>query len=210
MDREFWLEKWASNKIGFHEPTTHRLLKQWWPTMELSFNHRILVPLCGKSLDMTWLNEHHSSVTGIEISEIGAISFFEENNFKFRKDEFRKYSVLYANGIEIYCGDIFEIPPTVFNPFDCVYDRAALVALSPSDRKHYESFISKVTKPKAKMLLVTVDYDEELITPPPHIISRDTIEKTYSDRWDLTELSTQTAEIKGIAGTETCYRLEKK
>ena len=98
----------------------------------------------------------------------------------------------------------------MFNPFDCVYDRAALVALSPSDRENYESFISKVTKPEAKMLLVTVDYDVELITPPPHIISRDTLEETYSKRWDLTELSTQTADIKGITGTETCYRLEKK
>ena len=170
----------------------------------------MLLPLCGKSLDMIWLKQLHSLITGIELSEIAALSFFEENNLEFRNEQFENYSLFYGDGIEIYCGDIFEIPPTELEPFDCVYDRAALVALSPPDRKLYESFISQVTKPKAKMLLVTVDYNVELITPPPHIISRNNIEEIYSNCWDLVELGNQTADIKGTVGTETCYRLEKK
>ena len=210
MDQNFWLDKWANNQIGFHELTTHSLLRDWWPKLELDWETKVLVPLCGKSLDMIWLMERHSLVIGIEISEIAVKTFFKENNLNFTTTQFENYSRFSAEGVLIYCGDIFNIPLPQIAICDCIYDRAALIALSPLDRKHYESLLLTMTKRAGKMLLITVDYDIELISPPPYVIPKEEVEEIYASHWTLTRLVTQPTDVKGITGKEVCYKLEKK
>ena len=44
--------------------------------LDVQAGDNILVPLCGKSLDMLWLAERGFQVTGIEISELAVQDFF--------------------------------------------------------------------------------------------------------------------------------------
>lgn len=55
MEQSFWENKWARNEIGFHLPRPHPLLVRYWPTLSLSAESRVFVPLCGKALDLQYL-----------------------------------------------------------------------------------------------------------------------------------------------------------
>ena len=65
MKPEFWKERWVRGEIGFHqaevEPGLVTHLGGLAPT-------RVLVPLCGKSLDLAWLATQGHQVVGVELS----------------------------------------------------------------------------------------------------------------------------------------------
>mgnify|MGYP001582329041 FL=1 len=52
MDSQFWRERWARNQIGFHLPEVNPYLQRHWPRLALAQGAKVLVPLCGKSLDL--------------------------------------------------------------------------------------------------------------------------------------------------------------
>ena len=210
MDPEFWLNKWSSNQIGFHEASVHNLLKNWWPSLGGRTDNSVFVPLCGKSLDLLWLRERHDSVVGVEISEIAAVSFFEEHDLNFTRAELGSYSIFSSDGIQIYCGDIFRIPLSEFPTFDLVYDRASLVALSPPDRIRYENILTKITVRGSKILLITVDYNPKIVSPPPHILTKTLLNEVYAPNWKIKTLDSQVSDVKGTDGREDCYQIERK
>lgn len=55
MQAEFWHKRWADNQIGFHQRQVNGDLQQYWPSLGLAPGSQVLVPLCGKSLDLAWL-----------------------------------------------------------------------------------------------------------------------------------------------------------
>ena len=55
MDHEFWLERWRTNQIGFHQAEFNARLVHHWPSLGVPKGARVFVPLCGKSRDMLWL-----------------------------------------------------------------------------------------------------------------------------------------------------------
>uniref|UniRef100_A0A3Q3CET7 Probable thiopurine S-methyltransferase n=1 Tax=Haplochromis burtoni TaxID=8153 RepID=A0A3Q3CET7_HAPBU len=65
-----WEERWQQNKIGFHQPEVHKMLKK---NIDKVLNGRTGVrfffPLCGKAVDMKWLADMGHAVVGVEISE---------------------------------------------------------------------------------------------------------------------------------------------
>ncbi|MEZ4845857.1 MAG: hypothetical protein R2877_02505 [Bdellovibrionota bacterium] len=72
MDLDFWHQKWETNQTFFHQNQIHPLLIKY-------FNHppgKIMVPLCGKSMDMLWLLQQGHEVVGIEIKSDRLRSIF--------------------------------------------------------------------------------------------------------------------------------------
>lgn len=78
MDEGFWQRRWARNEIGFHLNEVNPYLRRHWPNLRLAEGARVLVPLCGKSLDMAWLAEQGFAVLGVELSERAVEDFFAE------------------------------------------------------------------------------------------------------------------------------------
>ena len=75
MQPDFWHKRWQSGQIGFHQSAVDRHLERYWPELGLANDSRVFVPLCGKSLDLLWLQERHESVTGVELSAVALESF---------------------------------------------------------------------------------------------------------------------------------------
>lgn len=75
MDHEFWHARWSSNEIGFHLPQVNPHLLEFWPTLGLPAGSRVLVPLCGKTLDMAWLMAQGHRVLGVELSRTAVEAF---------------------------------------------------------------------------------------------------------------------------------------
>lgn len=70
-----WQERWEAGKIMFHKSSVHSMLVSnydvWCPDETA---HRVFVPLCGKTVDMSWLAAKGHEVVGVE----GVIKAIEE------------------------------------------------------------------------------------------------------------------------------------
>ena len=80
MDTTFWHDRWASNKIGFHRSAVNPLLEAHWASLGIVPASKVLVPLCGKSYDMVWLEEQGCAVVGAELSPVAVRDFFVEQD----------------------------------------------------------------------------------------------------------------------------------
>ena len=180
MDAEFWLERWRDGRTHFHQTRVTPPLTKYWPTLELPAHSKVLVPLCGKTLDMLWLAEQGHQVLGAELSSLAVEQFYEENGLTptIREADGGRY---YAAGqIEIYCGDIFDMPPEVLGSCTGVFDRAALVALPQSMRAQYAATIYGRLAPDYRGLLITLDYEQSQMEGPPFSVSADEVQRLYS------------------------------
>ena len=161
---DHWLERWKIGRTGWHEPAGNRNLREHW---SLS-GRRVLVPMCGKSPDLLWLEEQGNEVVGIELSDIAVHAFFEENELEFEPVEgtLPGYRAVGRN-ITLHCGDYFEFDA---EPFDAHYDRGALVALSSELRPRYARHTVSLLADDAHQFVITVEYDEAVCNGPPFSI----------------------------------------
>ncbi|OAN17953.1 thiopurine S-methyltransferase [Photobacterium jeanii] len=165
MDAEFWHSRWAENRIGFHLSDTNPLLIKHWPALQASREDTVLVPMCGKSIDLDWLAQKHENVVGIELSQIAVRAFFSEHLYTPLVVEQGNGNAMYQfDEITIHCGDFFTVNA---EPADVVYDRAALIAMPESLRKAYVERLLSLTKPGGRILLVTLDYPQDQMDGPP-------------------------------------------
>jgi len=66
QDPQFWHNKWQSGEIGFHLEDVNPALVKHWPSLDIDKDCEVLVPLCGKTLDMVWLRQQGHTVLGVE------------------------------------------------------------------------------------------------------------------------------------------------
>ena len=135
MDRDFWLERWQANEIGFHQGSVNPYLIKHFGKLELTADERVLVPLCGKSQDMAWLAAQGVQVLGVELAQKAVQDYFAEEGLAPEVKEKESFVCYQAGGVELWCGDIFAL--TAEHVADCRgwYDRAALIALPPAKRE---------------------------------------------------------------------------
>lgn len=172
----FWHSRWEAGQTGWHEPEGNAALRKYWPS--LSRGSRVLVPLCGKSFDLLWLAEQGCSVTGVELSEIAAHAFFNEAGLAFEteyKNGFNWFRCREAN-IDIACGNYFTF---VDQPFDALFDRAALVALPAKKRTEYVLQTKNLLKPDASQLLLTIEFDQSVVEGPPFSVMPDEVKSHW-------------------------------
>lgn len=179
QDQEFWHNKWAENKIGFHLEDVNPLLIQYWETLSTERQHSVLVPLCGKTEDLVWLAQKHNEVTGVELSNIAVRAFFSEHFYTPMVTPLNGQHELYQfDELSIYAGDFFTAP---LMQFDRIYDRAALIALPSELRVAYAERIKSLLAPGGKILLVTLDYDQSEMSGPPFSVPAEEVEGLFSD-----------------------------
>ena len=153
-----WHQIWADGRIGFHRATPNVYLQKY---AQLLCPQNILLPLCGKSLDMIWLEEQGWSVTGAELVQNAIEAFFSEQNGTPEKQNIThnaQQHPLYKHGnITIHNSNFFSLESEIIGTFDSIYDRAALVALEPTQRNPYIKHCFSLLKPKSTILLITYD-----------------------------------------------------
>ena len=162
-----WLERWQEGRIGWHEPSGNRNLQAHWRWS----GKRVLVPMCGKTVDLLWLEAQGNDVVGVELSELAVLAFFTENGLAYERTDgelacFRAVD----RRISLYCGDYFSFRN---GSFDAHYDRGALVALSPDLRTVYVQHTSSLLEHDASQLVITVEYDQDVCDGPPYSLSSD-------------------------------------
>ncbi len=158
---EPWLERWEIGRTGWHETDGNQGLKRHWTAQ----GRRVLVPLCGKTPDLLWLESRGNAVTGVEVSEIAVRGFFEDNALEYtRREGLLDCYAAKDRNITIYCGDFFDFDQ---QPFDAHYDRGALIALDAATRPRYAAHTRSLLSDEAAQLLITIEYDQEVCDGPP-------------------------------------------
>ncbi|MDO7895502.1 thiopurine S-methyltransferase [Pseudomonas citrulli] len=190
MEAEFWHKRWASNQIGFHLPEVNPYLQRFWPQLGLSQGSRVLVPLCGKSLDLLWLARQGYPVLGVELSEKAVVDFFQEHHLEPKISEAGAFKVFTAGDIEIRCGDFFALEPGDLAGCAALYDRAALIALPAPMRERYAAHLQNVL-PACAGLLITLDYNQAEMPGPPFSVSHDEVLALLGSEWRLAVLQEQ-------------------
>lgn len=177
MEQDFWQGKWARNEIGFHESQVNPYLRRHWPSLGLARGARVLVPLCGKSLDLVWLLEQGHRVVGVEWSELAVRAFFAEQRLEpvcRREADLLRFQ---AGSLEIVQGDFFTF--TAGQPFDAFYDRAALIALPRERRADYVDHLRRLIAADGVGLLVTLEYEPDPEALPPFSVDEAEVEGRY-------------------------------
>ncbi|NET55698.1 MAG: thiopurine S-methyltransferase [Symploca sp. SIO2E6] len=188
MDASFWLQKWQNNDIGFHKSEANPVLVKYFPELKKVKDNRVFVPLCGKTLDIAWLLAHGYRVVGAELIEMAIEQLFTELGVEPTISGIGDIKHYSAKKIDIFVGDIFDLSGEMLGRVDAIYDRAALVALPEAMRDRYTVHLREITE-QAPQLLVTFEYDQNLMTGPPFSISNEEVNRHYRDSYDLTLLA---------------------
>ena len=191
MEPKFWQERWARNQIGFHLSEVNPYLQRHWPQLAVAEGSKVLVPLCGKSLDLVWLASHGLRVMGVELSEQAVEAFFSEQNLVPRITRRNAFTVYQADLIEVWCGDFFALDAEALVGCAALYDRAALIALPPLMRAQYAEHLSRLLPSGCQGLLITLDYDQTQKAGPPFAVTDDEVKVLFGSDWTLRALQEQ-------------------
>ena len=188
MQPEFWLQRWQNGQIGFHRSDVMPLLQKHWPALALPVGSRVLVPLCGKTLDMHWLAAQGHRVLGIELSPMAIEQFFAEAGLTPQRHSSRHGDHYSAGPIEIICGDAFALDAGLLADIAGVYDRAALIALPPPLRQHYRDTLYAQLPIGCQGVLITLEYPQDEKQGPPFSVEEAEVLRLFATPWQASLL----------------------
>lgn len=203
MEHDFWHQRWQQGRIGFHRSAPQPLLERYWADLDSSPGGTVLVPLCGKSLDLAWLVEQGHSVLGVELSELACRQFFEEQQRPVKVVDDVPWLRFESDRLALLCGDVFGLEAAQLAAIDAVYDRAALIALPPAMRQRYAQLLCERLPAHVKVLLITLEFEGE--QGPPFSVSQAEVEQLFGARFSIERLHQQADDKPGV--NEVTYRL---
>ena len=186
QEQQQWWVRWQEGRIGFHLPEVNPLLIRHVHSLATDThpNERscILVPLCGKSKDLIWLQSHFHKVIGVELVPQAVEAFFEENQITPTYSLRDSFATYLHNNLVLLQGDIFQMSSKYLedHPIQAIFDRASLIALPDKLRKNYVALLRSLGSSNTKLLLVTLAYEEGMISGPPHSIPENKIFELFA------------------------------
>lgn len=187
-ENSLWLERWERREIGFNQAEVNAYMVEHFELLKLEKLSRVLVPLCGKTIDISWLLAQGYLVVGVELSEQAVVELFETLSLvpNIRQEE--ALVVYEAEGLIVYVGDVFELSAEMLGQVDAIYDRAALVALTKETREVYTAHLRAISN-HAPQLLLCFEYDQSLMNRTPYSVDEEEVKGHYDEHYELTLLS---------------------
>ena len=185
-----WESRWQLDRIGFHLKEVNPYLIRFSDQLLFKKPDRVFVPLCGKTLDLCWLSKNTEKVIGVEFVKKAVNDFFDENNIRYLIQQEGTLQKLSSNSIDIYHGDFFDLNPENAAPFKAIYDRASIVAIEKLERKKYADHLISFLDQKGRILLITIEYNQNQMEGPPYSVSAEEIESLFTPMGSLKLLET--------------------
>jgi thiopurine S-methyltransferase len=195
MELSYWQSRWKKGNIGFHLDEVYPGLVEHREALQISQESAVLVPMCGKSMDLMWLAERVRKVVGVEVSEVAVQDFFLDYNLSPVESSFAGFSIFKARNIELWCGDFFKLPVHKFQHPDLIYDKGAAVALPKKMRKNYSDIITSLASSTTELLIQHFEYPETEMNGPPFSVSPSEIEQLFGDVFSIKQLDKKSLNI---------------
>ncbi|WOH37840.1 thiopurine S-methyltransferase [Thalassotalea fonticola] len=180
MKQQFWHDCWDNTHIGFHQDELQPLLVEYFPNLLEPQDSRVFVPLCGKTSDLFFFADRFK-VIGNELSAVACRDFFQENQLIPKIQETMSFNIYQQGNIELYQGDFFALSPEQFQPFDWIYDRAALIAFPQDMRIEYVQHIKHFIKANTRVFLLTLEFPQEEMSGPPFSVDENEVMRLFKD-----------------------------
>ena len=210
---EFWHNRWENQQTGWHRQVYNDLMVKHWPNINAPAGGSVLVPLCGKTLDMLWLAQQGHEVVGLEMVQRAVDAFFTENNLEAKRVEHKDFSEFSSPPFAILHGNVFNLPDGA-KQCDAWYDRAAMIAINPSLRKDYVNLIRNQTKSRAVGLLITFTYPQEQMEGPQFSLTDGDVLSLYSSSFEvelLEKISLEDEKDRGLSNiTSSVFKITRK
>lgn len=223
-DLLYWTQRWTDQRTGWHSAHVNAVLqahgdKLLSPRQEEPSESgggggggiRVLVPLCGKTVDMAYFANRDvvSDVVGCDGAELALTQFAQEHaELKIVKQEqdgdsgddgdgekqqCTNYQVYKGEKITLLQGDFFALTKkdTDGKLFDAVLDRGSMVAIQPALRTSYVQTLQRLLAPRAKILLVAVEHDNKGEGPPFCLLEEEIRQLFLEGETDWMESMTQ-------------------
>ncbi len=174
MNNDFWLARWRANQIGFHQSGPSLLLESQYERFQPKPTSRVLVPLCGKSKDLTWLASHGHEVTGIELSQQAIDAYWQEEGPN--------------EHVRLVAADFFDVHAKEIGTFDWVFDRAALIAIETEKQPAYVKHLRSLLEPGARIFLITDSYDQSRMNGPPFSVPEERVRWLFAGARSIEKL----------------------
>lgn len=207
MQADFWHDMWASGVVGFHQTDINEFLRQHWNSLGLTGSEKVLVPLCGKSLDMLWLAQQGHAVLGVELSQQALDEFVAENELSVTQSEEDDFAVYQLQAMTLLCGDFFKLNAGMGQDIGAVYDRAAIVALPPQMRQDYVQHLFKTLPSGTPILMVTMEYDQSQLQGPPFSVPEEEVRSLFAQARSIETLSEVMMSRKGVSAQEKVFKI---
>ena len=191
MEPDFWLKKWRAGQTGFHGASVHEDLLTNAERFLGDGPHRVLVPLCGKSVDLDWLLAGGHEVIGIELSPLAIEQVVLRLGGTPVQDTFGPLERTRLGPLTMLRGDVLTVTPELLGPVDRIWDRAALVALPPSMRGRYTATLRSLLRPQGLLLQKSFAYDQSKMSGPPFSVAPDEVAGHYTG-WEIEPIDTRT------------------
>ncbi|MBR7745929.1 thiopurine S-methyltransferase [Undibacterium baiyunense] len=209
MDAQFWHDKWQRREIGFHREQINPYLPAYFPTLGLHAGQTVFLPLCGKTRDVSYFLQLGLQVVGVELSEVAVQELFADLGVQPEISDVLGMRCYQTTQLRIFVGDFFKLTAEHLGRIDAIYDRAALVALPLNMRQAYAKHLLDLSH-NAPQLLITYEYDQNVVDGPPFSISRSEVQQHYGGVYAIEDL--HTAEVEGgmkgkTSATESVYCL---
>lgn len=183
-----WRERWREGRIGFHRRAVHPALTHYWPRLGIRPGTQVLVPLCGKSLDMRWLASRDYAVLGIELAPEAIEQYLAEGRGAIAREQRGAFSVSRQGSVELWCGDFFHLHTEHVAEVGAFYDRASLIALPPGTRQRYAFHLAQLTLPGTVGLLITLTRPAENPGGPPFSVEAAEVRELFEPNFAVTYL----------------------
>ena len=185
MEISYWQSRWRKNNTGWHMDQVYPLLPELWSRLSLASKNRVLVPLCGKSLDLHWLADQGHQVIGVEVSNKALKEVIRQYPEPFTEDSSHGFSVYRSESMELWEGDFLKLPVKEIPELDLIYDKAAIVALPEHQRKSYADKILELSAKKTEILLQSFEYNQDEMNGPPFSVKEQELREYFSGRFEI-------------------------
>jgi thiopurine S-methyltransferase len=188
VDLSIWANKWKSGSTGWHRPRVHESLLHFEKSLLPKPKSRILVPLCGKTVDIEYLASHANvqEVVGVDAIQKAFEEFSKEHpaleikkHLEEPQAEFDRWSGKHTT---LLTGDFFQFDAEKHSGgrFDAIWDRGSLVAIDPNLREHYVDVMGKSISKTGRILLST--FVADTTKGPPYSIDEPEVRRLFGGK----------------------------
>ncbi|KAJ8598532.1 hypothetical protein CTAYLR_001330 [Chrysophaeum taylorii] len=196
-----WSARWAAGRTTFHLNEVHPALVRTVGLLRAST--RILVPLCGKSVDLAFFAERGLEVVGVDCVPLARAEFVNDHGAVVASSQATpsgELSVIELPSkatVRYVVGNFFALDPLAVLPdgkrFQAAWDRAGIVAVDPADRPAYVRTLARNVESGGRVLLVAVEHppfvDGKL--GPPFNISEPALRALANPHFEVERIHTE-------------------
>jgi thiopurine S-methyltransferase len=185
MELSYWQSRWQKENTGWHMDTVYPPLPHLWDHLGMTADARVLVPLCGKSLDLLWLADHCDTVTGVEVSPKALQHLMQQHNESFLRENSHGFTVYRSDSLVLWEGDFAKLPADQIPPQDLIYDKASIIALPAKKRQRHAEKIIELSNADTQILVQTFEYDQSEMNGPPFSVDEQELKKLFAHRFNF-------------------------